>query len=609
MRLAARRRSPGTICVGSARQPTPRGALRVRAPSGRVAGESPAGRSCARSDGDGAARRGRRFVGRADELERSAGGVPARRAPRARRDLVDASAATPASARRGSCASCGTSSASETPRSRCAGPAAASAYGRGTTYRPLADVLREQLGLLETDARRDRARSASAGARSSGSTLGLDVGRPTSTRSPRARRCTRAGSRCSTSSSADAAGRAAGRGPALGPGAAARPARTRARRGHGAAAAGRHGAPGAARAAPGLGPAPRTPTTVWLEPLAGRRGATHARRSLCGDELPRAGPRRSCSSAPRETRSSSRSCSRAWPTASGAEPPIPDTVHAVLAARIDLLPADREGGAAGGGGDRPRLLARPGARAAGRAPRPTSRCSRRATSSGGGSGSALAGRARAHVQARADPRGRLRGRAEGAPRAPARRLRRLARAGRRRPRRARRPARAPLRRGRHGPRTPTWPGPASRPSSSGSRERPSRGSAEPPSSRSAATSSTRRSRCCDRALELDPEPRDAARASGARSGRANALRHDGEPFLAAMTRAIELAPGPRDGGRALRRPGVRGRAARRHVAPAPGPRARRRLDRARARARRARRAPARARALIARCVWAPARLR
>ena len=50
---------------------------------------------------------------------------------------------------------------------------------------------------------------------------------------------------------------------------------------------------------------------------------------------------------------------------------VPDTVQAVLAARIDLLPTGREGGAAGGGGDRARLLDRPGLRAR-RAACPTS---------------------------------------------------------------------------------------------------------------------------------------------------------------------------------------------------------------------------------------------
>jgi hypothetical protein len=52
-----------------------------------------------------------------------------------------------------------------------------------------------------------------------------------------------------------------------------------------------------------------------------------------------------------------------------------------------------------------------------------------------------------------------------------------------------------------------------------------------------------------RALALEPEP--LAELSLWRAiGRANALRHDGEPFLAAMTRAIELAPNRETGARA-----------------------------------------------------------
>jgi hypothetical protein len=45
----------------------------------------------------------------------------------------------------------------------------------------------------------------------------------------------------------------------------------------------------------------------------------------------------------------------------------------------------------------------------------------------------------------------------------------------------------------------------------------------------------------EHALELEPEPSDQLRLWRA-TGRAHALRHDGERFLAAMSRAIELAP-------------------------------------------------------------------
>ena len=48
-------------------------------------------------------------------------------------------------------------------------------YGRGTTYRPLADVLREHLGLLETDVARRSCAAGSAGREILGLTLGLDV--------------------------------------------------------------------------------------------------------------------------------------------------------------------------------------------------------------------------------------------------------------------------------------------------------------------------------------------------------------------------------------------------------------------------------------------------
>jgi hypothetical protein len=48
------------------------------------------------------------------------------------------------------------------------------AHGRGTTYRPLADVLREQLGLRETDAAETVQRRL-AGREILGLTLGLDV--------------------------------------------------------------------------------------------------------------------------------------------------------------------------------------------------------------------------------------------------------------------------------------------------------------------------------------------------------------------------------------------------------------------------------------------------
>ena len=84
-----------------------------------------------------------------------------------------------------------------------------------------------------------------------------------------------------------------------------------------------------------------------------------------------------------------------------------------------------------------------------------------------------------------------------------------------------------------------WP--ARTPSWSGCARRPSRGSDR------AAEFAIGRYELDDalemlrRALELEPEPLAELRLWRA-TGRANALRHDGEPFLAAMTKAIELAP-------------------------------------------------------------------
>ena len=156
---------------------------------------------------------------------------------------------------------------------------------------------------------------------------------------------------------------------------------------------------------------------------------------------------------------------------------------------------DREGRAAGGGGDRPRLLARAGARAARRGDaglRPARGARFRAATAGLGA----CGRARAHVPARADPRGRVR----GSSRSRAARASTLpspsgwsasATAAESTPRCS--PTTTPRRRG---PRTPTSPGPTTTPSWSGFARRPSPGSAGRPSSRSAGTSSTRRSPCC-----------------------------------------------------------------------------------------------------------------
>jgi DNA-binding SARP family transcriptional activator len=106
-----------------------------------------------------------------------------------------------------------------------------------------------------------------------------------------------------------------------------------------------------------------------------------------------------------------------------------------------------------------------------------------------------------------------------------------------------------------------------------------------------------------RALDLGPEPLTELGLWRA-TGRANALRHDGEPFLAAMTRAIELAPDPATAGdlyaelsfEAALRAGMWRRRPERELVDGW-------IDRALELA--GPESPARARALIARCVWAP----
>ena len=73
----------------------------------------------------------------------------------------------------------------------------------------------------------------------------------------------------------------------------------------------------------------------------------------------------------------------------------------------------------------------------------------------------------------------------------------------------------------------------------------------------------------ERALELEDDPQRQGRLWRI-VGRANALRHDGEPFLDAMMRAIELRLHATTSGGALRRALLRDRDALRHVAPTTG---------------------------------------
>ena len=106
-----------------------------------------------------------------------------------------------------------------------------------------------------------------------------------------------------------------------------------------------------------------------------------------------------------------------------------------------------------------------------------------------------------------------------------------------------------------------------------------------------------------RARDLHPEPLAELRLWRA-TGRANALRHDGEPFLAAMTKAIELAPDRATAAdiyadlsfEAALRAGMWRRRPDRDLVDGW-------IDRALELA--GPETPARARALIARCVWAP----
>ena len=252
----------------------------------------------------------------------------------------------------------------------------------------------------------------------------------------------------------------------------------------------------------------RNAETVWLEPLARRRGASACSTTCAAADVPRGGRARSLRRARRGKpvlpRGAARQPGRAARSGGAASPG-----HRARRPRGPDRPAsaDREGRAAGGRRDRPRLLARPGARAA-RRRRPRLRPARGARLRPAAAGLRARGRARAHVPARADARGRVRGRSRSRavrasmPRSPpgssgsgtaAASMPPCSRTTTPRP---------------HGPRTPTWPGPATTPSWSGCARRPSPGSAGPPSSRSGATSSTRRSRCC------------TARSSSSRSRRA-----------------------------------------------------------------------------------------
>ena len=114
---------------------------------------------------------------------------------------------------------------------------------------------------------------------------------------------------------------------------------------------------------------------------------------------------------------------------------IPDTVQALIAARIDRLPNEEEGGAPARGGDRAGVLARRGRAAVGRARggRAADRAAPHARPRAAGRPLLDFRRERVPLQARADPRGGVRRPVEVGARRPAPAVRGLARpAGRRR---------------------------------------------------------------------------------------------------------------------------------------------------------------------------------
>ena len=252
-----------------------------------------------------------------------------------------------------------------------------------------------------------------------GLTLGLDAGRKTCTRSWRASGCTTRGSTSSGELVARAARGRADRGPALG---------------RGASCAICSNTLVAQASGPLLLLATARPELLERRPGVGRRRRhrdlrlERFRRQTPGgcsasSSAPSSPPslRDSSSNAPRATRSSSRSCSRPSSTAAcsragtarwsfGELPPdfaVPDSVQAVLAARIDLLPAAEKAALQAASvigrvfwtGPVYELVERRS---------PTSACSRSGTSSAAAPAPRCAGEREYVDQARADPRGRVR---------------------------------------------------------------------------------------------------------------------------------------------------------------------------------------------------------
>ena len=178
-------------------------------------------------------------------------------------------------------------------------------YGQGITYWPLAEVLKEHLGILESDAPAS-VLSRLEGREILGLTLGLDVAgglhpldgpRPSARGLGRARDRARRGATCC---------RPRG-GPALGRAGAARPARATRPGREGPSAAHRHRASGAARRPARLGWRAACSRDPRARAALARRQPADARHAL-GRRAAGRPNETSSSSARRGTRSSSRSC-------------------------------------------------------------------------------------------------------------------------------------------------------------------------------------------------------------------------------------------------------------------------------------------------------------
>ena len=199
-----------------------------------------------------------------------------------------------------------------------------------------------------------------------------------------------------------------------------------------------------ARAPAVLGP-PGNAETAWLEPLAADDAAAMLDAlavDLAADI--RTKPARSRRGQPVLPRGAARGIGE---PGRPIRQPIPDSVQAVLAARIDLLAPLRRPAVQAASVIGRSFWAGPVTRDAGRRGARPGRA-RGARLRAARAGVRVRGRARARVQACAYARRRLRVAGRRAARAPARRVRRLARARGRRARRGCRVARAPLRGGR-----------------------------------------------------------------------------------------------------------------------------------------------------------------